>query len=187
MIFRLCIAALRSSKCISIEGWGLDFYCTAASPWFFSCHSFGGLQVCFRSLSFCMTQLQPSFSCQTAFSLTFLNKISWMKRSSPGAQVLCLQNKPRSSLVHHCVSQLVWGCTLWPKISSLLSSVQRALFKNYWCLIRCNFASLSCAALFREKRLSPGNPSKQALLIRSLSNCTKWGLWSLRCSSWVFL
>ncbi|MEE6525370.1 hypothetical protein FKM82_025322 [Ascaphus truei] len=29
-----------------------------------------------------------------------------------------------------------------------------------------------CHVLFREKRLSPGNPSKQTILVQSFSNCT---------------
>ena len=43
-------------------------------------------------------------------------------------------------------------CALWPDISTLLSSVQRTLFQKSCGLFRCNFAHVSCAALFFLER-----------------------------------
>ena len=41
---------------------------------------------------------------------------------------------------------------LWSNISTLVSSVQRTLFQKSWCLFRCNFTNLSCAAMFFLER-----------------------------------
>lgn len=54
-------------------------------------------QLCLGSSSCCMTQLEPSFNCQTD-GLTFDR---WSKLHAP------LRKVPKSPRLHHCASQLV--------------------------------------------------------------------------------
>lgn len=77
-----------------------------------------------------------------------IDKSSWSTQWLRDAQVLLLQNKSKSSTLHHCAWQLVyqfvllycaffilsffpqtWHCELWPKISTLVLSIKRTLFQ----------------------------------------------------------
>ena len=80
-----------------------------------------GLLVCFRSLSWCMTQFRPSFSCWTD-GLTIASRIRWyaegfMDESVTTRCFLWLQKKPTSSPLHHHAGQ--WLCNACAKMLCL--------------------------------------------------------------------
>lgn len=78
-------------------------------------------------------------------------------------QFLRLQNNPKSSP---------------PPPHGQTSSLWSRLSRGHCCrsLVVCWDATMQtnpcCQDLFRKKRLSPGNPSKQASLVQSFSDCT---------------
>ena len=94
-------------------------------------------------------------------------------------QLLWLQNEPKSSSLYHCACQLIWGVCFAkcdtvhcvPNFSTLILSVQRGLFSWCCCLLRCNFANLSCAAMFFLKRRNlplATIPNKLSTVVRKL-------------------
>lgn len=71
------------------------------------------------------------------------------------------------------VTLMITGCT-YPK-----EIVPEVLFV----LMQLCQSKLCCYVLFREKRISP---LKQAVCVKSFSNCTVMNTFTLRCSSWGF-
>jgi len=123
--------------------------------------------------SFGMTVIL-SFTCQTD-GLTFDSNTlvhRWVR--GPVA------TKQGQSSHHRALYNVfVLACCVWflpnvvllPNISILVMTAQRTLFQML-------FQNLSCAAMlfFIEKRLSPANPSKQAILVHSFSDWTVMNL-----------
>lgn len=123
------------------------------------------LSTVFLSLSCSVTQCQPSHSYRNG--LTFENILEHRRVY---ALLVLLQNQPKSSPLHHCASQLVWGvccdmlfgfhpvwcCALWPNISTLVS-----LFPTSCSFFRWKLVNLSCVVMFfLERKLSLGFPPK---------------------------
>lgn len=111
-------------------------------------YALGSLSCCMM----CMSSSQALAVREMASNLTLkyfdIDKSSWSTQWLRDAQVLQLQNKSKSSTLHHCAWQLVyqfvliycaffilsffpqtWHCELWPKISTLILSINRTLFQ----------------------------------------------------------
>lgn len=100
------------------------------------------------------------------FSLQRTSKLTQKLQSS-----MWLQNKPKSSTLHHRAWQLVWGiCAILQCL--VLSDIALYILVKY---------------LQLEKKISPRNISKQANYNVTYFNIwyVNWAPWSLRHSSWV--
>jgi len=145
-------------------GWGLDFDWTIVTR---SCCKFAGvlgiivllhepLSAKLNRTDRCMSHFQPSLTGRTD-GLTFDLRILWyIQRSSWSTWLSCGSKQAQtiirlpsayltvglSCLCWYAVFSFfhqMWHCTLWPNISTMVSSDQMTLFQKSWGLFRCNF------------------------------------------------
>lgn len=127
---------------------------------FFFSNSVTDLLLYLGSLSYCTSKFGSSLSCQTDGLKFNFNTLVYRR-------VYQTTKQPKSSPLHHRAWKIsirflcwyavfgfltLWCYTLYPNSSTLVSSVQRILFK-------CNFAKPYRHILLRETRFSPGNPA----------------------------
>lgn len=86
---------------------------------------------------------------------------SWLNLWVQGAQVLCLQNKPKPLPLHHCAYGLCWNAVV---VFTYMKHLYSHVSKWYCCSSPGNCSDLTgkpcCHVLCRELRLSHCNPSK---------------------------